>query len=103
MKVSECLQYLAETDDEYGQLKGCVAGLEYLIKVAESEGFLAAQGTVGECQAKARSSEKYKSAVENYTDAKIEMETIAAKRKTAELTIDVYRTQQASKRQGIIQ
>ena len=102
MRVTEALEYLAETDEKYGRLKGSTAALEYIIKVAEAEGFIEADGPQGERQAKARSSEKYKKAVEDYRDVRTDMEIIGAKRKTAELTIEVWRSQNANRRQGNI-
>ena len=100
MRVSEALQYLAETDEDYGRLKGYVAGLEYQIKSAEATGFLEAQGTVGERQAAARICEGYKTLIQKFEDNKIEMEIIGAKRQTAELTIKVWQSQNANKRAG---
>lgn len=102
MKVSEALELLADTDESYGQLRGRCSALEYQIKVAEALGYLGSTGTQGEKQACARTTQGYKDKINEYREAKIEMETLAAKRKTAELHIEVWRSQNANKRHGNI-
>lgn len=102
MRVSEALDYLVNSDEDFGRLRGTCAAMEYQIKTAEALGYLDASGTVGEKQATARTSDMYRDKIREYKDAKIEMETIAAKRKTCELTIEVWRSQNANKRQGNI-
>ena len=101
-RVEQALGYLAETDEQYGQLRGHVSALDYQIKIAEAEAYLDAEGTVGEKQAQARTSQVYRDKVNEYKDAKIELETISAIRKRNELIIEVWRTQSASARRGNI-
>lgn len=102
MKVSEALNTLITTDIKYGASRGRLKSLEYLLKVAEAQEYLAATGTVDERKSKARTSPDYLSRIREYEDCVIETETLAAERKTAELVIEVWRTQEASKRQGNI-
>ncbi len=101
-KVSDCLDYLLSTDEEYGELRGRVKGLEHTLKVVKAQAFLEAkgEGTNQEREAKAYTSEDYRRTREVYENAVIEMETIAAKRKSRELTIEVWRSQNANRRQG---
>lgn len=100
MRVSEALEYLASTDEEYGRLRGVVKGLEYRLKVSEAIGYLGASGTQDERKSRARASDEYKRLVTDYEAVCIDAETIGAKRKTAELTIEVWRSQNANKRQA---
>jgi len=103
-KVTDCLDYLLSTDDEFGVLKGRMKALEHRLKVAKAEAFLDAEGkgTDKQKESLAYTSEVYRQKVEEYENVCIEMETIAAKRKSRELTIEVWRSQNANKRQGNI-
>jgi hypothetical protein len=98
--ATESLEYLLETDDEFGRLKGEVEGLDYLIKMAEARGYLGASGTQDQRKSQARISEEYERLVLEHNDRVIELHTIGAKRKTAELVIEVWRSQSANRRVG---
>jgi hypothetical protein len=39
ISVTESIQYLAETDDAFGQMKGRMKGLEYRLKVCKAQEF----------------------------------------------------------------
>ena len=103
-KVSECLDYLVETDDEYGRLKGELKGLEHRLKATKGVAFIEAkgQGNNEERKAVVESCGDVMTMVEILENKYIEMETIAAKRKTCELIIEVWRSQNANKRVGNI-
>lgn len=103
-KVTDCLDYLISTDDEYGRLRGAVKGFEHRLKIAKAMAFLDAkgEGSQGERAEIAIASQSYKDLVEEYENTVAEMETIAAKRKSRELTIEVWRSQSANKRTGNI-
>ena len=102
--VSECLQFLCDTDDDYGDLKGRVKGLEHRIKVAKAMAFLETEGkgTIADREAMSLSSEDYRHKIEELENTVAELETIAAKRKTCELIIEVWRSKNANRRQGNI-
>ena len=103
-KVTDCLEYLISTDDEYGELRGHVKGLEHRLKVAKAMAYIetSPDQAVAMRESLALTSETYKNALETYENAVVEMETIAAKRKSRELTIEVWRSQNANKRSGNI-
>lgn len=101
-KVSEQLEYLVSTDELYGFARGKIKALEHLLKVEKSVQFLEAEGPVAEREAKAMASDRYKALVDEFKQTVIDAETIGARRKTAELQIEVWRTQQANRRQGNI-
>ena len=100
--VDAALEYLARTDAEHGRLVGRVRGLEHQRKVIKGLAYLDAEGTVQAREAQAYSSATYRAFVEDYENAWAESATIQAKRKRAELTIDVWRSLNAGKRKGNI-
>jgi len=98
--IAKALYYLAETDEKYAVLIARVKALEYQVKTIKAFGFLNASGTVGEKTAISESSAPYKAWIEDYENAVADKETITAKRKRAELTIEVWRSLNANRRQG---
>lgn len=103
IRVSDCLHYLAETDEAFGQLKGVMKALEYRLKVCKAQEFLKSQASAaGVKEQEAYASDAYQSLVKEYEEAVIDYETVAAKRETRALTIEVWRSQNANRRQGNI-
>jgi len=100
--VSRALAYLASTDAEHGRLIGRVRGLEHQRKTIKGLAYLEADGTVQAREASAYSSLTYRAWVEDYENAWADSATIQAKRKRAELTIDVWRSLNAGRRKGNI-
>lgn len=103
-KMERALAYLADTDKPYGQWRARINALEYQIKVAEAQGYRdnADSGTQEYIKSMARTSEAYKNLVNDYAEAELEYEVIGARRKTAELIIEVFRTISANQRRGNI-
>lgn len=93
---------MLNTDAEYGALKGLVDGLTYRLKVIEAQGYLDAEGTQEQRKAAARTTAQYKLLAEELENSEIEFHVIGAKRKTCELHIEVWRSQNANRRQGNI-
>ena len=101
--ITECLTGLAMTDQEYGRAKGNVKALEYHLKVCKAMGVLASEEKTGTLkESDAYTSREYKDLVEAYDNACVDAETLGAKRKTWELTIAVWQSQNANKRAGNI-
>lgn len=99
--VSRALKYLSETDERYGWLVAAVKASEHKGKTAKALAFLSSEGTMAEKEAKSLASEDYKSWVEDYQNIVAECETIRARRKRAELVIEVWRSANSNRRQGI--
>ena len=99
-QVEKAMNYLAETDEDYGKSVGLVKGLEHYLKTVKSQVFLNSSGTVAEREAKSYASKDYREKILEHQNAVTDKEIMAAKRKRAELTVDVWRTQQANRRQG---
>lgn len=98
--ATECLEYLISTDEEYGRLRGEHEALDYLLKVAEATGYKAAIGTQEQRKACGRTSEEYERLVKRFEEVAVEFHTTGAKRKTCELVIEVWRSQNANRRVG---
>lgn len=104
MKVSEALEYLVGTDERYGKLK---ASAKYYAdfkvkKVKGAEILRTSQGSSDKREAEALQTNAVQEVYLEKLEIDTEMETISAKRKTAELTIEVWRSQQANRRAGNI-
>ncbi len=99
-QVEQALRYLAETDEEYGRAYGRVEGAHNQHKAIKAVAFLEATGTVAEREAKSLTADTVKAAANAYENAVAERETIRAKRKRAELIVEVYRTVSANQRRG---
>lgn len=102
--VQKGLKYLAETDEQLGQLKGHVKGLEHRLKTLKAQVYINAKGngTDGDRKALAEINSDVVTMYEEYAGAVAEMETIIAKRKTRELGICVWQTSSANSRKGNI-
>ena len=98
--ISRALHYLAETDQNFARMTARVKALEYQVKTIKALEYLSATGTVAEREATAESSKSYRAWIEDYENAVADRETMYAKRKRAELTIDVWRSLNANRRQG---
>ena len=102
-KTEEALGFLAKTDAEYGTARGRVKGLEYRLKVQNATAYLAQKdGPVAEKEARSLIDPAYTHMVEEYENSVAQMETLAAQRKRAELTIECWRTVESSRRRGNI-
>ena len=99
-KVEEAIGVIAKNADLIGQLRGQKAYLEHRIKIERSQRFLDAEGTVGERESWAWTDPAVKELCDEYRDCVTEIETLATKFKAAELTIEVWRTQNANQRRG---
>lgn len=97
-RVEKAVEYLRDTAEEYGQLCGQVELYAHLIKQHKAGAFLDVTGTVAEREAKSHQFDTVKESAESHSNAVAEKMTLMAKRKAAELTIDVWRSQNASSR-----
>lgn len=94
------LTYLAETDAAFAQAKASVKASEHTLKVVKAKSFLSSEGPQGQREQQAYASEEYQSVLNDLKDVTLEAETMGAKRKTAELAIEVFRSLNANQRRG---
>lgn len=101
-RVGKAINFLANTDEEYGRLCARVSGLEHAGKTIKAVEYLKTSGTVGERTAAVDSSQAYKNWTEETENAIADREILRARRKTAELLIDVWRSVNAARNKGQI-
>lgn len=99
-KVTKALKYLAETDEPCAKARAYMEGLKDLEKTILGEVFLDEGGTIAERDAKARTSAEYHEWRDNCEQARTDYYTMANKRKTAELIVEVWRSENANRRRG---
>ena len=99
-QVGAALQYMADTDAPCAKLTARVKALEFQCKTIRALEYLDATGTVAERDALSYASKVFRAFTEDYENAVAEHETIKARRKRAELTIEVWRSLNANRRQG---
>jgi hypothetical protein len=101
-RVEKSLAYLATTDADVAEAEGEMLRAEYRCDLIKDRIFLTATGTVAERQAKAGSANELAEAQENYIQALITVKKLKAKRQTEDQVIQVWRSQESSRRQGSI-
>ena len=98
--IGKALKYLAETDIPFAKTMAHVKAMEYQLKTIKGLAFLEAKGTVADRTAESESCLTYRTWVNDFENSYAEMKTMESKRKRAELTIDVWRSINANRRQG---
>jgi mevalonate pyrophosphate decarboxylase len=98
--ISKALLYMAETDEAYAKIQAHVKAMDHQCKTIKGLAFLEATGSVAERNAKADSSVTYRAWINDYENAYADMKIYESKRKRADLTIEVWRSLNANRRQG---
>ena len=99
--AERALNYLAETDEPYAKAYAAKDAFKERIKLAKAKVFLESRAnTVKEREAEAESSEEVASYVDDWENAVADWKLMDNKRKRAELTIDVWRSVNASRRRN---
>ncbi len=99
--AEKALHWLAQTDAEYGRLSAQVEAMDYRRKLVRAEALITADGKSAEQrQAQAESTPDYKTACREHVKAIQQWRARQAQRQTWALTIEMWRTQAASRRQG---
>lgn len=101
-RLQKALTYLAETDERAAKAKALLTGLEESTKTIKSIEFLKSGGTNGEREATAFASPAYREHTKKIEDATYDYELMRNKRVTETLLIEVWRSLNASRRQGNI-
>jgi hypothetical protein len=96
--MEAAMEFLAETDEKYAEIKTLVLRCEILAKRTRSRIFLTVDGSVELRKAKAEIHGEVCTADDTYIEAMREFETLKARRSRAEILIDVFRTLEASRR-----
>jgi nitrogenase subunit NifH len=100
-RVEAAVEFIRDHAEQIGTLIGHVKGLEHQRKVVRGIQFLESEKkTVADREADAESSPEYKAIVEDIENAWSEAETLKTKMRAAELTIEVWRSQNSSRNKG---
>lgn len=100
-RAGKALDFLLDTAEEIGELKGALERAEILRKRARKHVFLTCEAsTVAQKDALAETSQNALEADESYCTALVAYEKLKAKREIEQIAIDVWRTFEASRRRG---
>lgn len=100
-KVEAALRFLAESEQEYARLTGLMAWLDDQKGIIRAQAFMQArteERSVADSEAASKNDQAYRDTVDKLRDAITEHALLRAKRDRAEVTIDCWRTEQATKR-----
>ncbi len=98
-RAEKALIYMAETDRDYAALKADLERKRYACKRMRAHEFLSQEsGSVEQKKANAEISAGVMLAEDELTEVLVAYETIAAKRKTEQLILDIYRTEESTRR-----
>jgi hypothetical protein len=101
-RVEKAVEFLRDSAAGYGKARGYLAFCDNNMRRVKSLHMCGKPGSVGDREASAYASPEYLQALEALEAATVEAETIRARRDAAEMTIEVWRSQNSSKRQGIV-
>jgi hypothetical protein len=102
-RLEKALRFLAETDEKAAELKVQVHRKSYIVDLSRKREFLKAEAsTIETKKAIAETSVQVRDSITEELDAELEWEKLRAKRATEELIVEVFRTLEASRRQGRI-
>jgi hypothetical protein len=98
--MEKALAFLATTDEKAAELKTQSLRMEYVVDLARKRIFLTENGSIEQRKALAETHPDVQEAIGNYLDSVEEYEKVKARRVTAELLIEVWRTTSANMRRG---
>jgi hypothetical protein len=101
-RVEKAVEFLRDTAEIYGRARGFVAFCEGNLRRVKALAMTGKAGSLGDREAAAYSSQEYFAAMEAHQNAVAESETIRAKREAASMTIEVWRSQNSSRKAGMV-
>ena len=100
-KAEKALQYLADSESEYASLKAQHQALKERIKIIEHQGILdSTEKAATMKRSDSLASRAYEDAVTDWEETLELYELIAAKRKRAELTVEMFRSVNSAMKRG---
>ena len=96
--VERALEYLTDTDEEFGRQSAYVKMAPYYLKLIKAQHFLIADGTVAERESRAYASQEYKTFIQKLSETTTNVDVMEAKRQSAQREIDIWRTISANQR-----
>ena len=102
-RMIKALHFLAETDMPYAKAKALVEGLSEQKKTIKALQYLSASaGTQGDRTELAYASREYQDHCKKLQDAILDMEYLRNKRQTEALIVDVWRSLNSARKQGMV-
>lgn len=101
-RMELALKYLAETDEQFAELKTLVERSKLQMKSVFATIYLRVDGTVDERKSKAETHESHQETMQAYFTALKEYEHVRNKRGTESVVIDVWRSLNSSRNKGQI-
>lgn len=98
----KALDYLARTDEPCAKARALMKGLEKQEKTILAKVFLEVEGTDGVRKEKAKASKEYIDWQEKYKAAVLDYETMYNYRNTAEMIIELWRSENSNRRAGMV-
>ena len=96
------MEFLRDTAEKYGQSRGYLAFADANLRRVKSIAMIAlTEGSVADREAKAYSSPEYFQAMTEVQSATTDYETLRAQRDAAQFTIEVWRSQNSARKQGV--
>ena len=101
-RAEEALDFLINSDAKLAILEGEFRNAEQRADIQKHLGFLEATGAnISERNAKAETQPKYLAALGDVTRAEIEFKTLKYQRQSADILINMWRTQESTRRAGV--
>lgn len=99
-RAEKACEFIRDNAQRHGQLKGAKAFHEHEIKRRKAIAYISSEGSVAERQAHSEIDEDVRAAISKLIESITEESELADKIKAAELTYEIWRTQQANMRKG---
>jgi hypothetical protein len=101
-RTEAAVYYLRDSAQKYGALRGRMAYCEANLRRVKSLEMLGKNGSVAANEVAAYASEAYLHAMQDLENATAEYETMRAVREAAIYTIETWRSQNSTRKQGIV-
>lgn len=92
-RAERAVEFIRDNAKKYGDLVGLCKFLDHKRRVVRGEAFVNAEGTVAEREAISESSDEYREVVNDLRNAWADRTTLETQLKGAELTIEVWRSE----------
>lgn len=99
-RLEQALTYRAQTDEECARLRADMERAEFKAKAIRDATFKRLEGSVADRTAEASTATPYMDAMEDYFQLLQAYEAMRNKRATEEIVVEVWRSINASRRQG---
>jgi hypothetical protein len=102
-KIEDCVHFMVDSDEPHARARANVDAIELRIKTTKAMEFIKAEAkTATEREAMALVAIEHGGLAKEYEEAVYLHELLKAKRGTAQIQIDLYRTKSANKRGALI-